>query len=84
MSLEVLFLFSAGPANVRNFFTTLLAITRLLDFWVHYPTLPYSKLKNHYSLGPADNTFIKFDNTLVKFDTTAESQQLIRIPTSLK
>ena len=39
--------------SLRNFFTTLLEGTRLLDFWVHYPTLPYSKLKNHYSLGPA-------------------------------
>ena len=39
--------------NLRNFFTTLLEGTWLLDFWVHYPTLPYSKLKNHYSLGPA-------------------------------
>ena len=36
-----------------KFFTTLLAITRLLDFWVHYPTLPYPKLKNHYPSGPA-------------------------------
>ena len=39
--------------NIRKFFTTLLAITRLLDFWVHYPTLPYPKLKNHYLSGPA-------------------------------
>ena len=23
-------------------------------FWVHYPTLPYPKLKNHYPSGPAD------------------------------
>ena len=38
--------------SLRNFFTTLLEGTRLLDFWVHYPTLPYSKLKNHYSQGP--------------------------------
>ena len=41
--------------NLRNFFTTLLEGTRLLDFWVHYPTLPYSKLKIHYSLGPGGN-----------------------------
>merc|ERR1712218_319710 len=39
--------------NLRNFFTTLLEGTRLLDFSVHYPTLPYSKLKTHYSQGPA-------------------------------
>ena len=39
--------------NVRKFFTTLLAITWLLDFWVHYPTLPYPKLKYHYPSGPA-------------------------------
>ena len=38
--------------SLRNFFSTLLEGTRLLDFWVHYPTLPYSKLTNHYSLGP--------------------------------
>ena len=43
---------SAAKFSLRNFFTTLLEGTRLLDFWVHYPTLPYSKLKNHYSLGP--------------------------------
>ena len=38
--------------NHRKNFTTLLAITRLLDFWVHYPTLTYPKLKNHYPSGP--------------------------------
>ena len=46
-------LFFFGWVNKpKNFFTTLLAITRLLDFWVHYPTLPYPKLKNHYPSGP--------------------------------
>ena len=49
----LLYFFLAGLMNVRKFCTTLLAITRLLDFWVHYPTLPYPKLKNHYPSGPA-------------------------------
>jgi hypothetical protein len=33
--------------------------------WGHYPTLPYSKLKKHYSLGPdlwADNFIQKYLN----------------------
>ena len=41
-----------------KFFTTLLEGTRLLDFWVHFPTLPYPKLKNHYPSGP-DDRYIK-------------------------
>ena len=50
--------------SLRNFFTTLLEGTRLLDFSVHYPTLPYSKLKNHYSLGPVFQTFNDFQNQI--------------------
>ena len=46
------FVYLAWPINLSKTFTTLLAITRLLDFWVHYPTLPYPKLKNHYPSGP--------------------------------
>ena len=30
---------SAAKFSLQNFFTTLLEGTRLLDFWVHYPTL---------------------------------------------
>ena len=41
--------------SLRDFFTILLEGTGLLDFWVHYPTLSYSKLKKHSSLGPALN-----------------------------
>ena len=66
--------FLAGSINLRKIFTTLLAITRLLDFWVHYPTLPYPKLKNHYSSGPAyppaqcqymNNRHIQISSTIV-------------------
>ena len=45
--------FVAGSIRLWKFFTTLPEGTRLLDFWVHYPTLPYPKLKNHYPSGPA-------------------------------
>ena len=41
------YFFLAGLMNLRIFFF------RLLDFWVHYHTLPYPKLKNHYPSGPA-------------------------------
>ena len=44
--------FLAGSIRLWKFFTTLPEGTRLLDFWVHYPTLPYPKLKNHYPSGP--------------------------------
>ena len=70
----LLYFFLAGLMNVRNFFTTLLAITRLLDSWVHYPTLPYTKLKNHYPSGPAHHItyyptegIIYSDVSLLKF-----------------
>ena len=32
--------FFGWPIKLWNFVTTLLAITRLLNFWAHYPTLP--------------------------------------------
>ena len=66
--------FFGWPIKLWNFVTTLLAITRLLDFWVHYPTLPYLKLKNHYSSGPAyppaqcqymNNRHIQISSTIV-------------------
>ena len=48
-------------------FTTLLAITRLLDFWGHYPNLPYPKLKNHHPSGPDCDKFLqKFCNQCAK------------------
>ena len=47
--------FLAGSIRLWKFFTTLPEGTRLLDFWVHYPTLPYPKLKNHYPSGPGKN-----------------------------
>ena len=50
--------FLAGSIRLWKFFTTLPEGTRLLDFWVHYPTLPYPKLKNHYPSGP-DDRYIK-------------------------
>ena len=73
------YFFLAGSMNVRIFFTTLLAITRLLDFWVHYPTLPYPKLKNHYPSGPAreeetvaiKHLFQQLSIALVKSDATS-------------
>ena len=51
------YFYLAGLKDVGKNFTTLLAITRLLDFWVHYPTLPYPKLKNHYPSGPGYGIF---------------------------
>ena len=47
--------FFGWPIKLWKFVTTLLAITRLLNFWVHYPTLPYPKVINHYPSGPADH-----------------------------
>ena len=46
--------FLARSIRLWKFVTTLPEGTRLLDFWVHYPTLPYPKLKNHYPSGPAE------------------------------
>ena len=46
---ECNFIFWLGQSNSE---IVSLPYSLLLDFWVHYPTLPYSKLKNHYSLGP--------------------------------
>ena len=44
--------FLARSIRLWKFVTTLPEGTRLLDFWAHYPTLPYPKLKNHYPSGP--------------------------------
>ena len=49
---NIFFLATSILNRLWKLFTTLLAITRLLDFQVHYPTLPYPNLKNHYPSGP--------------------------------
>ena len=42
-------IFSQQAKKICHYPTCYYLTTRL---WGHYPTLPYSKLKNHYSLGP--------------------------------
>ena len=61
--------FLAGSIRLWKFFTTLPEGTRLLDFWVHYPTLPLPKLKNHYLSGPVGIHCTSFFSAVKIFNT---------------